>query len=327
LDVHIHSVARAAGRRGRRRHGDHRYTKYRSNSGTDAVRRDRHAHDHVDTGDQVTVRTSANGTPTFLTRSGSGFASFSDSTGDHYVVPAIALPYLGKQLDLSLFDVSALDRDGVTGKLPVRLSFGAGVTPTAPAGVTFTSVSGGIAEGYVASGSAFAAALRQRLGADIAAGHRAGSGGLADGVTGISLAAAGAPAVVRPFFPLHILQINATDLTGQPADLPVILINTDSIRRQFSFVPVIGGIGKVAVPAGNYAAFGFFADFDAQGNFAALRLVTEDDFAVADTPTASTVTVDERTATTTISGTTPVRRSRTSAWPPSCGSTRPVPCR
>jgi hypothetical protein len=68
---------------------------------------------------------------------------------------------------------------------------------------------------------------------------------------------------------------------------------------------VLGGIGRVAVPAGNYAAFGFFADIDAQGNATALRMVTEDDFAVADAPTTSTVTVDERTATSTISGTTP----------------------
>ena len=97
------------------------------------------------TGDQVTVRTS-NGKPIYQTKSGSGFASFSDGTGDHYVVPAVALPYLGTQLDRSLFDVSALDRDGVTSKLPVHLSFSGGVTPAAPAGVTFTSVTGSTAD-------------------------------------------------------------------------------------------------------------------------------------------------------------------------------------
>jgi hypothetical protein len=257
------------------------------------------------TGDQVTVRT-ANGKPIYQTRSSSGFASFSDGTGDHYVVPSIALPYLGKQLDRSLFDVSALDRDGVTGKLPVHLSFGAGVTPTALAGVTFTLVSGSTADGYLASGSAFTAALRKRIGADIAAGRQAGASGIADGLAGINLAAAGAPGpVVRPFFPLHILQINATDLTGQPASTFALLTNTDSSARLNDFVPMIGGIARIAVPAGNYAAVTFFDDFDAQGNPTAFRLVTANDFVVADTPAVTTLALDERTATSAISASAP----------------------
>ena len=46
------------------------------------------------------------------------------------------------------------------------------MTPTAPAGVTFTSVSGQTATGYLtpASGHAFAQALRDAIKADMAAG-------------------------------------------------------------------------------------------------------------------------------------------------------------
>ena len=230
------------------------------------------------TGDQVSVHTSANGKPTFSTRpaAGSGgFVSYQDGTGDRYVIPAVALPYLGRQLDPSLFDVSALIRDGLTGN------------PT--------------------SGTAVTAALHKRIGADIAAGHHAGASGLPDGLAGISRAGNGAPGpVVRPSFPLHILQIDATDVTGQPAaDLIVQLVNTDSSAHEDGLVPVVNGIGRIAVPAGNYAALTSFADFDAQGNVSALRLVTATDFTVADAPTVSTVALDERTATSALSGTTP----------------------
>ncbi|HEX4725801.1 MAG TPA: hypothetical protein VH333_25035 [Pseudonocardiaceae bacterium] len=57
------------------------------------------------------------------------FQSFQDSTGDHYVVPSVAMPYLNRQLDRSLFDVSALVRDGLTGtaNTPVDLTFNTGV--------------------------------------------------------------------------------------------------------------------------------------------------------------------------------------------------------
>jgi hypothetical protein len=47
------------------------------------------------------------------------------------VVPAVAIPYIGRGLDRSLFDVSALARDGITGDahVPVRLTFAAGGPP------------------------------------------------------------------------------------------------------------------------------------------------------------------------------------------------------
>jgi hypothetical protein len=254
------------------------------------------------TGDQVTLATSANGTTDYRIRPVSGnrgFESFQAGNGDRYVIPAIAVPYLG-QLDPSLFDVSALARSG-SANIPVRLSFPAGDTPSAPPGVTLTSTTGSTATGYVtpASAPAFGAALRVRIGADVAARHRAGTTPLPAGVSLV-----GAPLTVRPNYPLHILQINGTDLNGQPADSDVVLLNVDSMTKEVNIVPVSGGFGRIAVPAGNYAAYGFFSDFDTAGMITASRLVAVDPFTVPDTGSAA-VTLDERSASSRITVTPP----------------------
>src|ERR1022692_695257 len=88
------------------------------------------------TGDQVTVTTTGGGQPSYALRPavGGGAAAVNQSGGGRYVIPAAAMPYAGRQLDRALFDVSALARDGITGgaRVPVSLTFAAGVTPAAP---------------------------------------------------------------------------------------------------------------------------------------------------------------------------------------------------
>lgn len=261
------------------------------------------------TGDRVTLYPAANGTTNYSIQpapGSAGFETFQGPGGDRYVIPAGVVPYLGT-LDRSLFDVSALVKAGDSTTLPVQLAFAPGVTPTAPAGVTFTSVGATSATGYLtaASAPAFGAALRKQIGADVAAGRKAGTSTLFGGVTGIM--PAGAPTgTVTPQYPLHILQINATDINGQPAQqADVLLINTDSASKEFADVPVAGGIGRVAVPAGDYSAIAFFDDFDANGNVTALRQVVVSDFTVADSTTPSSVGVDERTATAAVTATSP----------------------
>jgi len=243
-----------------------------------------------------------------------GFESFTDAGGDHYVVPSVAMPYLGRQLDPSLFDVSAQVRDGaaVSGRIPVDATFDPGITPTAPAGMTFTSVSGSTATGYLTatSGSDFAAALRGQIGADIAAGHQAGSGTVFGGLASLSLAGAtGANPnpTVGPLYAQHILQITSTDNTGAPtAGAVILLINTDLASREVTYVPITNGLDRVAVPAGHYAAMTAFSDFDAQGNPTGLRLVAADNITVPDSGTTpTTVALNELSATAAISATTP----------------------
>src|SRR6266487_4328289 len=93
------------------------------------------------TGDRVVVRTAANGRQAVAVQPRLPQHHSFDTVrigGDLYVIPADAVPYLGRSLDLALFDVSALVRDNPDGRTPVRLTFAAGSTPTAPAGVTIT---------------------------------------------------------------------------------------------------------------------------------------------------------------------------------------------
>jgi hypothetical protein len=140
------------------------------------------------TGEQVTVVPEPNGRDQYLiSHATGGYHTYRDATGDGYVIPAEAQPYLGHGLDESLFDVSALVRDGLTtgARLPIRLGFAAGATPAAPAGVTLTSTGGASATGYLtpASASAFAAALRAGIGADVAGGRPLGSAAPATGLT------------------------------------------------------------------------------------------------------------------------------------------------
>jgi hypothetical protein len=221
---------------------------------------------------------------------------------DHYVVPAEATPYLGRQLDRSLFDATALAAAGSPDRVPVSLTFTA-APPTAPPGLTFTSTSGNTAQGYVTDGPAFAAALRAQIGADVASGHQPGSGALFGGLTEMRLAGTVA-AQAQPHYPLHILRLTVTNLAGQPADgVPLFLVNTDSVHRQTDLLPVSGGLAKVAVPAGNYSLVAFFSDFDAKGTETATRTVTQADFAVTDD--TATQTVDERAATSLVSVSTP----------------------
>lgn len=269
------------------------------------------------TGDQVVVTDRPGQQPSYAVQPAAdgadAFTSYDDASGDHYAVPVVALPYLGKGLDLSLFDVTRLAQVGdnvASGRdqhISVDLSFAPGTSPTAPAGVTLTSVDGSAAKGYLttSSGAAFTTALRHEIGADVAAGRRPGTTPLFDGVTSMSLA--GAPdrgPVVSPQYALNILQLNATDMSGGPADAFLSLYNTDSFKREFTAVQVVNGVARVAVPAGDYGLYGLFYDFDAQGKLADLRQFSLSDFTVSATGT-TTVPLDETTATSRFSVDTP----------------------
>jgi hypothetical protein len=266
------------------------------------------------TGDEVTVTRQPDGHSTYATRPAPGgstaFREFQNASGDKTVVPVIALPFLGRQLDPSLFDVSALVRDGIDGqaRIPVSLTFAAGVKPTAPPGVTLTSIGTSSATGYVGASTttAFAAALRAQSGADVAAGRPVGSGSMFGGVTGLTLAAATSPPTT-PYYDLHDLLLDATysGSTTSPAVADVVLLNTDDLSRGQIIFPIVDGAARIAVPAGNYSANVLFTDYDSQGNATTLKVVTLDDFGVSGNAPSTTVTLAESSATSRISVTTP----------------------
>ncbi|WP_328608831.1 hypothetical protein OG943_06840 [Amycolatopsis sp. NBC_00345] len=270
------------------------------------------------TGDQVTVSPGPNGGTNYALSPSANLRmaqSFQADGGDRYLIPADAAPFLG-QLDRSLFDVTALAKAGVgrTGRIPLELSFPSGVAPAAPAGITLTSTAPGHATGYLTreSASAFGAALHRRIADDVAAGRPAGSSALP-----VTIKLAGAspenPAVqnpstqnpsAQPNYPLHFLEIALTDLNGHSVNGSVSLVNTDSAAKLDRDVEV-NGVTRIAVPEGHYAAYSTFTDYDASGTATAARTAAVEGFAVGASPAASTLTVDERTATSLVKVTSP----------------------
>ncbi|MEY9925927.1 hypothetical protein ABH926_000547 [Catenulispora sp. GP43] len=257
------------------------------------------------TGDRVSLDARGHITP--LDRgTGTGLTGFGNAAGDRFLIPSEAVPYAGHQLDMSLFDLTKLaalqvDQNSAAARIPVQLTYQPGFTPQAPAGVTLTGLTqttatGSTATGYLTadSGRALAAALRRQIAADRAAGKPAGASGLPGGL--LSMALAGTTAPVTPFYPLHILQIDATDAEGQPANLPVLLVDTDNSQVFAGSATVVDGVARIAVPAGHYAAYATFYEVDSQGYDTKDSLVSIPDFEVPATGTVPTLTIDGRTA-------------------------------
>jgi hypothetical protein len=114
----------------------------------------------------------------------------------------------------------------------------------------------------------------------------------------------GAGTVASPHYPLNILQINATGMSGQPTGAYLSLYNTDSFKREMVAVNVVNGVARIAVPAGNYGLSGVFYDYNTQGQLTAVREFSLSDFTVSDTGT-TTVALDETTASSRFSVDTP----------------------
>lgn len=273
------------------------------------------------TGDQVMVTTTAAGPRVLAVRpashaAGNGaFLSFQDASGDRYVIPALAQPYVGRQLDLSLFDVTALAKGtSTTDRVPVTVSFARGAKPSTPTGLTLTSTSGrsahgASARGYTtaASGRKLARLLKQRIAADVRAGHKPGSTPLFAGVTsvgrtGATTASTPVKSGVTAKYKLNILQITAEDRSGAGANGQVLVTDTDNAAMMSAVLPVDDGIEKVAVPSGHYSLAAPMVDFDASGNVTAQSLVTLTDLTVTG---ATTTDLDARTATAQVTAATP----------------------
>jgi hypothetical protein len=106
--------------------------------------------------------------------------------GRYFVIPLEAMPYIGRGLDLSLFDLASLRHAERAGRLPLTLRYRGG--PRAVPGITVTRTAAGVAHGYATHVSAakFAAALARQLASDHARGSY-GSSGLFAGRLSIGL--------------------------------------------------------------------------------------------------------------------------------------------
>lgn len=219
-------------------------------------------------------------------------------------LPALALPYLGRGLDPSLFALGPLERAESSGRLPVQVTF-SGRAPALP-GITVTRTGPGTEQGYLtASGAvAFGAALTRQFRADHARASYGHDGMFADGVD-IKLAGAPTAHAARPTFRLHTLTMAATNLSGHPdtGDL-IFVFNEDNPARFGDFEESINifdhGTAKFSVPAGHYWAIGDFFSFSRRS--AAERLVVLPQFTVRH---RATIHLSARAATSEVGFTTP----------------------
>jgi hypothetical protein len=183
--------------------------------------------------------------------------------GKNYLVPVMAVPYLGRALDPGLFDPAAAARAEAGGRLPVRLSY-TGHAPRLP-GVTITRAGAGTADGYLtqAGAAAFGKALARQFRADHARGSYGQDGLFAGGVT-VRLPGTPAPPASPKRLPMHTVTVTATNLAGKPDTGDwVWLINADDANR---FDDILGasfgtfdhGAAKFSAPAGHYWMVGQF---------------------------------------------------------------------
>jgi hypothetical protein len=192
---------------------------------------------------------------------------------DTFLFPRAALPYLGRGLDLSLFEASALRHAEHGGRLPVTLRYQG--RPRAVPGVTITHRGAGVAQGYLtaSSAAAFGAALARQMLADHARGGygRDGlfAGGLSIGLPGtpVTPRAPSAPGTAggphRAGFPLHTLTMRGINQAGHPDTGDTVFVANVTDPLEFSD-PIettsffYHGTAKFSVPDGTYWAFGDF---------------------------------------------------------------------
>ncbi|GIL28450.1 hypothetical protein NUM_37040 [Actinocatenispora comari] len=218
------------------------------------------------------------------------------TAGGHvYAVPPEATPYLGRGLDLSLFDVAALARRGAAA-LPVTLSFTG--TRRAVPGVHADSAT----RGELRSPATFGAALRAAIRRDPAGARAAGTP--VPGLRRMTLSDV-AGAVAEPHFPMHTLTVRLTPPAGSTVlGMAVLVTDADDSRAFSRYVPIgPNADAKISVPAGHYLMVGDVVTANASGGFGAEYVPIAADYAV--TGDGQTAALDADDATATAGFTTP----------------------
>ena len=89
------------------------------------------------TGERVVVGRSPSGRSTLqivraAQRGPASALTTANLNGDQYVIPASAQPYVGRYLDIRLFDVTKLAAAGITDRVPLRITYAPGTSPSLP---------------------------------------------------------------------------------------------------------------------------------------------------------------------------------------------------
>jgi hypothetical protein len=265
-------------------------------------------------GDRLVVA----GKSTAVQLAGSGFSAAVTKlrlAGREYAVPDVALPFLGRGLDLSLFDIAA-QPGGAT--LPLRITY-TGKVPRLP-GVTISRATGGVATGYLTAAGAktFGAALARQFAADHGAASYGAdglfAGGLwiaATGVTAPAMAATKAGQVAKtpaaPRFPMHTVTVRGVTAVGKPDTGDLVFLynatNNGIYGDPYEDPSVFyHGTAKFSVPAGQYWALAWITMVDKKGNPTGLRVVMEPRVTIKGN---ATITMRARSATSKLAFTTP----------------------
>ena len=265
-------------------------------------------------GDRLVVT----GKSTAIALAGGGFnAALTELrlSGREYVIPDVALPFLGHGLDLSLFDIAA-QPGGST--LNLRVSY-TGKTPRLP-GVTITHAASGVATGYLTAAGArtFGAALARQFAAD----HGRASYG-SDGIFagGVYISEASGRAVVSPTaglspqaprspqFALHTVTIRGVTQAGKAdtGDLVFLFNATNNALYGDPYEETsvfYHGTAKFSVPTGKYWAFAWFTTMTKKGVETSLRAVLLPRITISGN---ATVTMRAAAATSELAFVTPVK--------------------
>jgi hypothetical protein len=221
-----------------------------------------------------------------------------------FLIPSTAMPYLGRGLDLSLFDAALLQHAERDGRLPVTLHYHGRLH--APPGITVTRTAQGVAYGYLTPSSAtrLGVALARQLASDHARGSYGNSGLFAGGLS-VSLTGAPAPArTARPASTLHTLTVTGTDFAGNADTGDLVFVNNvnDPAAITSSSSSFFDGAAKYSVPSGTYWALAAYIQVFDNGKQADVRLDVLPQFTVSGDTTVQT---DARAATSKIVITTP----------------------
>ena len=228
------------------------------------------------------------------------------AVGDHlYVVPEEALPYLGRQLDLRLFDVQ---RPAVS----LQVQWASGASAHAVPGLDLEAAVDGRSTGQVGDPAAFGAALaRAATEARVSAARRAAAGaptgsqaaalatsGPLAGVEAIRAAAPAAP-TPSPQFPLATLTVRGLDTLGAPAFAGTVSVtNAEDVQRFSSLQAFVDGEVSFSVPVGHYSLEVSITTYDADSKYVGDALLFFPELDV--TGPQAVVTADAGTARTAV---------------------------
>jgi hypothetical protein len=249
------------------------------------------------TGERVLETRSATGRPEFTVVS-SGVPVFIEQFGTAtYLVDADALPFMGSELDPSLFSAGAAS--GASAGTAVVVDWHGSSAPAMPWLTDQRSVSPGVTDGVItaASGAVFRAALAQEPGS--ARGSWSGS---LSGIDRISAQGGVTPLIQEsPDFVQYTLTIDGVNAAGRPDTGDGLdIMNTDNSLKYAGFAFWNKGVIKLSVPSGHYSIFAEFFAFAKSGTGTLDMVVLN-----VDVKGNTTVTVDARTATSQLTVVTP----------------------